>query len=155
MIKVCFIKLLTKHLEAKYHGAAGIREASEEVGAVIRQYMESLTISKEEKRADKANLQEVNELMLAMQGDMQCQLAATDEHMKAFIEQVTQLTSNVVALTKKVTEADAGGGNLRKRTKVWFAAADKENQEPNAKVAAGKDTHPPWLLKMSNMRGYC
>ena len=65
------------------------------------------------------------------------------------------MTPNVVALTKKVTEVDAAGGNLRKQTKVWFAAADKENQEPNAKAAAGKETRPRWLLKMINIGGYC
>ena len=78
------------------------------MGAEIRQYMESLASSKEEERADKANLQEANEWMLAMQGDLQGQLAAKDEQMKALIEQVAQLTSNVVALTKKVTEANDG-----------------------------------------------
>ena len=93
---------------ARYESAAGIQEASEEMGAEIRQYMESLASSKEEERADKANLQEANEWMLAMQGDLQGQLAAKDEQMKALIEQVAQLTSNVVALTKKVTEANDG-----------------------------------------------
>ena len=133
--------------KARYDSAAGIQEASEEMGAEIRQYMESLASSKEEDQTDKANLQEANERVLAMQGNLQCQLVAKDEQMKVLIEQVAQLTSNVVALTKKVTEADAGGGNLRKRMKVWFAAADKENQEPNAKTAAGKDTRSPWLTQ--------
>ena len=68
---------------------------------------------------------------------------------------MAQLAANVVALTKKVMEANDGGGGLRKRTQLRFAAADKENQEPNAKAATGKDTCPPWLLKMSNMGGYC
>ena len=125
------------------------------MGAKIRQYVESLASSKEEERADKANLQEANERMLAMQGDLQSQLAAKDEQMKALIEQVTQLTSNVVALTKKMTKADASSGNLRKKAKVRFAVADKENQEPDVKAAAGKDMRPHWLLKMSNTGGYC
>ena len=90
-----------------------------------------------------------------MQGDLQSQLAAKDKQMKALIEQVAQLTPIVKALTKKVTEANDGGGSLRKRTQVRFAAADKENQGPNAKAVTGKDTRPPWLLKMSNMGGYC
>ena len=93
--------------------------------------------------------------MLATQGDLQSQLAAKDKQMKALIEQVAQLTPIVKALTKKVTEANDGGGSLRKRTQVRSAAADKENQGPNAKTEAGKDTRPPWLLKMSNMGGYC
>ena len=125
------------------------------MGAEIRHYMESLASSKEEERTDKASLQEANERMLAMQGDLQSQLAAKDEQMKALINQVAQVTANAVALTKKVTETNDGGGGLRKRTQVRFAAADKENQEPNAKATAGKDTRPPWLLKMSNMGGYC
>ena len=90
-----------------------------------------------------------------MQGDLQSQLAAKDKQMKALIEQVAQLTPIVKALTKKVTEANDGGGSLRKRTQVRFAAADKENQGSNAKTEADKDTRPPWLLKMSNMGGYC
>ena len=40
------------------------------MGAKIRQYMESLASSKEEEWADKANLQEANERMLAMQGNL-------------------------------------------------------------------------------------
>ena len=125
------------------------------MGAEIRQYMESLASSKEEERADKANLQEANKRMLAMQGDLQSQLAAKDEQMKTLIEQVAQLTFNVVALTRKMTEANDSGGSLRKRTQVRFATADKENQGSNAKTEADKDTRPPWLLKMSNMGGYC
>ena len=125
------------------------------MGAEIRQYMESLASSKEEERADKANLQEANARMLAMQGDLQSHLAAKGEQIKALIEQVAQLTSNVVALTEKATEANDGGGSPRKRTQVRFAAADKENQGPNAKAVAGKGTRPPWLLKMSNMGRYC
>ena len=113
------------------------------MGAKIRQYMESLASSKEEEWADKANLQEANERMLAMQGDLQSQLATKDDQMKALIEQVALLTSNVVALTKKVTEANDGGGSLSKRTQVRFAATDKDNQGPNAKTGAGKDTRPP------------
>ena len=113
------------------------------MGAEICQYMESPASSKEEERADKANLQEANERMLAMQGDLHSQLAVKDEQMKALIEHVAQLTSNAVALTKKVTEANDGGGSLRERTQVWFAVADKENQGPSAKAVAGKDTRPP------------
>ena len=45
---------------AWYKSAARIQEASKEMGADIRQYMESLASSKEEERADKANLQEAN-----------------------------------------------------------------------------------------------
>ena len=51
-----------------------------------------------------SDLQEANENMLSMQRALQGQLAATDAHMQALIEQVTALTANVVALTKKVTE---------------------------------------------------
>ena len=51
---------------ARYNSDAGIQEANEEIGAEIRQYMESLASSKEEEQADKANLQEANERMLAV-----------------------------------------------------------------------------------------
>ena len=124
------------------------------MGAEIRHYIESLSSSKEEERADKANLQVANEKMLLMQSELQGQLATKDEQMKALIEQVSQLTSNVVALTKKVTSDNYSGGAERKRTRVRFND-DKENSDPNAKAAAGKDTRPPWLIKMSNMGGYC
>ena len=140
---------------ARHESAAGIQEADEEMGAEIRQYMESMASTKEEERADKANLREANERMLAMQNNLQGQLAAKDQQMKELLKQVAQLTANVVALTEKVTEANGGGGGLRKRTQVRVAATDKENRAPNAKAAAGKDTRPPWLLKMSNMGGYC
>ena len=40
------------------------------MGAEIRQYMESLASSEKEERADKSNLQEANERMLAMQGNL-------------------------------------------------------------------------------------
>ena len=109
----------------------------------IRQYMESLASTKEEERADKANLQEANEQMLATQNNLQSQFAAKDEQIKELLTQVAQLTANVVALTKKVTETGDGGGGLRKRTQVRFAAADKENQAPNVKATADKDTRPP------------
>ena len=56
--------------KARYDSAAGIQEASEEMGAEIRQYMESLASSEKEERADKSNLQEANERMLAMQGNL-------------------------------------------------------------------------------------
>ena len=140
---------------ARYESAAGVQEASEKMGAEIRQYMESLASTKEKEQADKANLQEANELMLAMQNNLQSQPAAKDEQMKELLTQVAQLTANVVALTKKVTETGDGCGGLRKRTQVRFAAADKENQAPNAKATAGKDNRPPLLLKMSNMGEYC
>lgn len=91
--------------------------------------------------------------MLSMQSDLQGQLAAKDEQMKALVQQVSQLTSNVIALTKKVTESDGTGGS-RRRTRVRFAA-DKENEDPNVKAAAGKYTRSPWLLKMSNKGRYC
>ena len=145
--------------KARFESAAAVQEADVEMGNEIRAYMEALASTQEEEREERKNLQSNNESMLAMQSSLQSQLAEKDVQIE-LVGQIAKLTASVVTLTESFKGGDQNGGRKRARGP---RSQDKENNNPQTgtntaagtKKAACKDTRPPWLLKISNMGGYC
>ena len=135
--------------KARFESAANMaeKEAEEQVGREICDYIEGLASRSEQDKETMAQLTAQTESLNAIQATLKVQLAAKDETIKQLTAQVKTLTDSIATLTKSF----AGDDGSRKRKKTGPAT------RPAIKCEACTENCPPWLLKMANMNmgGYC